>query len=192
MAPPSPEGICLEFWKLKQPRSVSVPHFFASRIHLGTLETYLTTSTLRVLWRRLPDELFFDVLGEFVLANVAGEGRAEDLDLLEVGLAHSGLGTVVEVADLGEVDAHQFDAHAVGGQPVGGNHADAMVDRGAAHRAVAFHAVKAVDHGQVGVKPLGQGEQVVVDAVDAAAVDERLLGDLAGRGGPCPSGSPGP
>ena len=27
-APPSPEGMCLEFWKLKQPRSPSVPHFW--------------------------------------------------------------------------------------------------------------------------------------------------------------------
>ncbi|MBA7618439.1 hypothetical protein ES703_25765 [subsurface metagenome] len=27
-APPSPQGRCFEFWKLKQPRSPNVPHFF--------------------------------------------------------------------------------------------------------------------------------------------------------------------
>ena len=66
----------------------------------------------------------------------------------------------------------------------GNDNAHAMIDRRAAHRTVAFHPVVAVDHRQVRVQPLGQREQIVVDAADAAAVDDRLVGDLAGLGGP--------
>src|SRR3989339_2199542 len=51
--------------------------------------------------RRLhPDELLLDVGGQLVGLDVIGDGLADDLDLLQVGLAQSRVGAVVQVADL--------------------------------------------------------------------------------------------
>ena len=112
--------------------------------------------------------------------------------LLQVALAEAGLGAVVQVADLGQVDAHQLDGHAIGGQPVGLTTQTRWSTGVPQHGAVALHALEAVDHGQVRVQTPGQVEQVVVDRRGSRRRGRSACRSSRPACAPCPSGSPGP
>ena len=60
-----------------------------------------------------PDQLFFNIVVQFVFPDMVDQGFAYDLYFIQIASSHAGLVTEIQVSDIFKIDAHQFNSNTV-------------------------------------------------------------------------------